>query len=512
MDKKVLSLYIDGNEFMRSVHGKTGCSGCHPNINMQNHPVAKRIPDRKDYAAKLSRNCSVCHTPEQFRKRLPIHSALAAKGMCIDCHGSHYIMAAAVRKTAVKENQYCMTCHSRNLSMSMKNGETLSLSVNEMVVRTSVHGSLKCVDCHRGFSMTEHPMRSFNSKRAYSIAAAENCWRCHEKVYKRYDVSVHLDQLKAGNSKAPACTDCHGDHSVVSVEKDPNIGIASCNKCHSDMNASYEESIHGKAWNEGNRAAPTCSACHNAHDVASTTMTTKIKEGCLKCHKDMGKVHNKWLSNPPFTLPSFAHAHFDVVSCASCHSSGADRAIYLSLYNRVKDTPLSEEDLTRVLGTDSKGLLAKIDLNGDGIIDAKEMWDLFARLYKRGMTSVFMGRMDVQTATAAHLIGGKAEATKDCADCHHPDAKFFKDIFIVLKKAEGKPQMLKAKRDVLNSIYTIIPVSKFYALGSTNITLFNILFIIALIGGIAVPIGHLSLRIITSPLRSLRKMGKGGKK
>ncbi len=511
-NKEILSLYINGSEFAKSVHGKTGCSGCHQDITMDNHPVVKKIKSKKEYAANLSRNCSNCHTAEQFRKRLPIHSALAAKGTCIECHGSHYIMATAVQKTGVKENQYCMACHSRKLNMSLKDGETLSVTVNEVLVRNSVHGALKCIDCHKGFSMTEHPMRSFNSRRAYSIAAAENCWRCHEKVYKQYAESVHLDQLKGGNSKAPACTDCHGDHSVASVQKDRNIGITSCNRCHSDMNASYEASMHGKAWNEGNQKAPTCSSCHNAHDVKSTAMTTKIKEGCLKCHTDMGKLHKKWLSNPPLTLPSFADTHFDVVSCAACHSPGAERAIYLSLYDRSKGKPLSEKDLMEILETDSKGLATKIDRNGDGIIDAKEMWDLFARLYKKGTTTVFMGKMDVQKATEAHLIGGKAEATKDCANCHHPDAGFFKDVFIVIKRDEGKPALLKAQKDVLNSIYTILPASKFYALGSTNIKLFDILFIIALIGGIAVPIGHLSLRIITSPLRSLRKMGKGGKK
>ena len=45
-----------------------------------------------------------------------------------------------------------------------------------------------------------------------------------------------------------------------------------------------------------------------------------------------------------------------------------------------------------------------------------------------------------------------------------------------------------------------------------SITLFDILFVVTLIGGLAVPIGHITLRIITSPLRSLRRMGKGGKK
>lgn len=511
VNKERLSLYINGGDFAKSVHGKTGCSGCHPDISMDNHPVVKKIKSKKEYTANLSKNCSICHTPEQLKKRLPIHSSLAAKGSCIECHGSHYIVKTAVQKTGVKENQYCMTCHSRKLTMSMKSGETLAVYVDESSLRSSVHMNLKCTDCHKGFSMTEHPIRSFNSRRAYSIAMAENCWKCHEKVYKAYEVSVHLDQLKSGNSKAPTCGDCHGDHSVAGVKKDKSVGIKSCNKCHGDMNASYEASMHGKAWKKGDQKAPSCASCHGAHDVASG-MTTKIKEGCLKCHKDMGKVHNKWLSNPPLTLPSFADAHFDVASCAACHSPGAERAIYLSLYDRKKGKPLSEEDLMRVFDTDSNGLMTKIDPNGDGIIDAKEIWNLCSQLCKKGVWATFIGKMDVQKSTEAHMLGGKAEAAKDCAKCHYPGAEFFKNIFVLIKRAEGKPQILRAKADVLNSVYTIIPASKFYALGSTNIKLFDILFVIALIGGIAVPIGHIGLRLITSPLRALRRMGKGGKK
>jgi len=85
-------------------------------------------------------------------------------------------------------------------------------------------------------------------------------------------------------------------------------------------------------------------------------------------------------------------------------------------------------------------------------------------------------------------------------------------VFVVVKKADRKPTLLKADKGVLNSIYTILPISKFYALGSSSVKLLDILFIVALLGGIAVPIGHLSLRVITSPLRALRRMGKGGKK
>jgi hypothetical protein len=512
MNNEVLSLYINGSEFATSVHGKTGCTGCHPDITMENHPRVKTIASRREYVARLSRNCSVCHTPEQLKKRQPIHSSLAAQGTCVQCHGSHYIRPVAAEKAGVQENVYCLVCHRNNIGTSMKNGESLSAFVNGAVLRSSVHGSLKCTECHTEFSKTRHPMRSFGSRRVYSIDLAELCWKCHSETFKRYEASIHFDKLKTGDLKSPACTDCHGAHSVAGTKEDKAIGLTSCNKCHNNMNSSYEASIHGRAWGKGNEKAPVCSSCHNAHDVQFTAMTTKIKGNCLKCHKDAGKVHNKWLSNPPITLPSFAQTHFDVVSCATCHSAGSERVVYLSLYNSKTGKPLAEDELVKMLDTDSQGLAAKIDENGDGIIDAKEIWDLFAHLYKKGAAPIFIGKMDVRTAAEAHMIDGKADAVKDCNKCHSPGAEFFKDNFVVIKGGGNNLLLMKAKSEVLNSIYTILPVRKFYALGSTSVKLLDILFIIALIGGIAVPIGHMSLRIITSPLRALRRMGKGGKK
>jgi len=513
MNKEILPLYINGSEFKKSIHGKTGCSGCHPDITMDNHPVSKRIKSKSEYSRNLSRNCSICHTPEQLRKRQPIHSTLAAKGTCIECHGSHYIKGIAAAKVGVKENVYCITCHSNRLSMSMKNGENLSVYVDASVIGNSVHGKLQCTDCHKGFSKTIHPVRSFSSRRDYSIAASEGCWKCHDKVYKEYEVSVHLDMLKGGNQKAPTCSDCHGDHSVASAKKDKNIGIASCNKCHSDMNSSYTASMHGKARLKGDEKAPGCSSCHQAHKVESTAMTTKIKDGCLQCHKGTDKVHNKWLSNSPIALPTFSQAHFDVVSCAACHASpAAKRGVYLILYDRRTGKPLPEGELLKVLETDSAGLSEKLDTNGDGGIDPKELWNVFALLFKKGYITVFNGKMDVRSAADAHQIGPKAEAIKDCAKCHVPNAELFKDVFVVIKKEDGKPVLINAKREILTSVMSILPMSKFYVLGSTSIELFDILFIVALIGGIAVPIGHISIRILFSPIRSLRRMGKGGKK
>ena len=512
MSKEILSLYINGGEFGSSVHGRTGCSGCHPDINMQNHPRSKKITSKAEYAAGVSRNCSRCHTAEQLKKRQPIHSSLAAKGTCVGCHGSHYIRGMAAAKVGVKENAYCLTCHRNNISMPMKNGESLSVTVDASAVANSVHGKLQCTDCHAEFSKAQHPIRSFSSRRAYTIAASEGCRKCHEEADKLYATSVHLDMLKGGNLKAPTCSDCHGDHSIASVKRDRNLGITSCNKCHSEMNSSYEASIHGKAWQKGVANAPSCSSCHNAHNIDSTALTTKIKDGCLKCHKDAGKLHSKWLANPPITLSTFAAAHFDGVSCAACHAKSAGPAIYLSLYNRMTGKPLSAEEAAKSLGTDPDAFLSKMDKNANGSIDAQEMWTIFADLLKKGIITTFIGKMDVRNATEAHMIGGKADAVKDCEKCHRPGAELFQDVFIVVKNADGKPATYKADNQVLTSVFSILPVSKFYALGSMSITLLDILFVVALIGGLAVPIGHISLRIITSPLRSLRRMGKGGKK
>jgi predicted CXXCH cytochrome family protein len=513
MNKEILSLYVNGGEFASSVHARVSCSGCHPDIAMDNHPQSKSIRSRKDFTLGVSRNCSNCHTAAELDKRQPIHRALAAKGPCIECHGSHYIKAVAIGKVGVKENTYCLTCHKNKINMSMKNGEALSVYVDEAALAGSAHAKLQCTQCHSEFSKTQHPVRSFGSRRAYSIAAAELCLTCHKEAAKLYGAGIHFEQLKAGNVKAPACTDCHGDHAIASVKKDKEIGVVSCNKCHSDMNASYEASMHGKARTKGDEKAPSCASCHNAHDVESAKMTTKIKDGCMKCHKDAAKVHSKWLYNPPVKLSSFAKAHFDGVSCAACHSPGAERAIYLSLYDRMTGKPLTEEDILKNLGgSATEGLMARIDENANGSIDPKEMWGLFAQLIKKGVIATFTGNMDVQKATEAHMIGSKAEGVKDCDKCHKPDAELFQNVFVVVKKADGKPTVLKADKGVLNSIYTILPVSKFYVLGSSSVKLLDVLFIVALLGGIAVPIGHLLFRLITSPLRALRRMGKGGKK
>jgi predicted CXXCH cytochrome family protein len=398
--------------------------------------------------------------------------------------------------------------------MSFKNGESLSVSVDEPSLKSSAHGKLRCTECHADFSKSKHPVRVFASRRNYSIVTSDMCGRCHADANTKYNNSIHHALLKSANLMAPACTGCHGFHTVTKAGKD--LGLVSCNKCHQDMKSSYEASIHNKARMKGNQNAPMCSSCHNAHDVQSTKMTAKIKDACLACHKNAEDKHKKWLYNPPLKLRTFTELHFNTVACAACHAPDAGRGIYLNLYDRKTGKPFPEEELLKLFDTDAAGLMSKIDMNKDGSIDSVEAWNLFKYLFTKGASTTLIGKMDVSTATEAHNIADKTKAVKDCGACHNPDSPFFKDVFLVIRKADGRPTVFNAKQDVLGkdlkSVYAIVPTTKFYVLGSTNLKLWDILFIVALIGGIAVPIGHLTLRIITSPLRALRSMKKGGKK
>ncbi|NWF51975.1 MAG: cytochrome c family protein [Nitrospirae bacterium] len=507
---EVLSLAINELEYKNSIHGSMLCSSCHTEFSKTKHPI-RMFRNKREYTVLLTKSCSTCHPDEQLRKS-PIHSSLMATATCVECHGSHAVSGIMVQKGVLTESQYCLTCHRGRLRMTMKNGESLSVYVDVATLKRSAHSNLKCSECHTIFSKTRHPVRTFSSIREYNLVAAELCKRCHTEAYRKYETSIHYNLFKSGNLQAPHCAGCHGSaHSLVSTKIDKAFGLGSCNRCHGNLTSSYEASVHNKARLQGKAEAPVCSSCHNAHDIESTKMTTKIKEGCFKCHKDMDRVHNKWLKNPPITLSTFVQLHFDVVSCPACHSSDSTRRIYLSLFNTKTGKPLTEEETVKIIYAEADGLKEKIDTNGDGNIQGKEVWDLFFLLSKKGERTTFMGKMDVSNASEAHNISPKAEATRDCVKCHHPESPYFENVFIAVSRGNGEIKLLPAQKRILNSVYSILPVRKFYAIGGTNIRLFDILFYIALLGGIAVPLGHITLRIITSPIRSLRRIGKGGK-
>jgi cytochrome b subunit of formate dehydrogenase len=106
---------------------------------------------------------------------------------------------------------------------------------------------------------------------------------------------VHGTALARGNTDAPTCTNCHGEHTIFQ-HNDPRSPVAAgnvsaqCASCHGSVRLAdkygmassrpetFSDSYHGLAIKGGSVNAANCASCHGAHNKANLAAT------CGKCH------------------------------------------------------------------------------------------------------------------------------------------------------------------------------------------------------------------------------------
>lgn len=293
-----LSLHIDITDFAGSVHGSFDCSVCHTGFSAEKHP-GRVLKNRREYTVSGSALCKTCHT--KFKSALHGKMAESAKKggkVCVDCHGSHSIQRSL--KGISKDTSYCLACHSNELAMSFRDGEKQSLKVDPEVLTLSVHSKLYCSDCHFGFSVQEHPERTFKSKRDYVISASESCRRCHFDKYTKTLESIHYTLLSQGNLNTPVCVDCHGAHSISHTGKERTSSAKRCEKCHGEIYKIYASSVHGSAlFSENNQDVPVCADCHRAHNILDPRTfdyREKVPQMCGNCHANKALMDKYGLS------------------------------------------------------------------------------------------------------------------------------------------------------------------------------------------------------------------------
>ena len=282
-----VSLYVDQAQLKDSVHGNLGCSSCHQDISMEDHPKKGSKAGRT-----RSSTCKNCHTAFQG-----IHAALTGgktgNHACTDCHGAH----AVKRVKFTQSSDYCLNCHGKAIHLTLGDGSKLSLKVDRTHIESSVHRKLTCSDCHFGFSAKAHPLREFESKRAYTVASAVACRRCHYKEYTETFESVHNTVAGGG----AACSDCHGAHEIVASSVLRAMNPTLCAKCHQSTQDAFAKSVHGAARIRGeNQDAPTCLNCHGAHAISnpkSSAFHLLVPEMCGKCHADEKRIGKYGISS-----------------------------------------------------------------------------------------------------------------------------------------------------------------------------------------------------------------------
>ncbi len=338
---KQVSLHVDDAKFKASVHSVFGCTDCHADV--------KSVPHETTPAKPV---CATCHADQQTAYEHGIHAKAAAGGntntaKCQDCHGSvHEILPPSDPKSKVARTnipQTCGACHGQKFVMASG-------------------------------GMTAAP---FNS----------------------YQESVHGKAVAAGSDKAAVCTDCHGEHDILSAT-DPKSPInkfnvpTTCAKCHNNIKEEYVQSIHGQAIARGNWQAPVCTDCHGIHTIKapsnpnSSVAAANVKNTCAQCHA--GVALSNEFGVPGGRVSSYLASYHGlaeevgsktVANCASCHG------VHNILPSSDPRSTINHANLAKTCGqchpgANAKFISYKVHLDGTSKADVgSKMIGLISRFY-----------------------------------------------------------------------------------------------------------------------------------
>lgn len=308
---------------------QVACADCHGN-----HEITAVKDARFAFSPlRQAEACGNCHDDVKTHFLASEHGKALARGAfpaptCLACHKNRVTAGSGLDLAVLKraQEQLCLSCHLKNKAVR---DQVSSSSTFIASYEHSVHGAAllrgnarapTCVDCHgahdarHGFDLSSH----VNKMRVQLV-----CAKCHPSENDSFAASVHGAALRKGNKDAPACTDCHGEHSILSP-KDPssptaakNISARVCQPCHGsvrltekwnlprDRTQTFADSYHGLAARGGSVEVANCASCHGAHDILpSSNPASRINRanvaatcGATGCHPGanarfaLGSVH-----------------------------------------------------------------------------------------------------------------------------------------------------------------------------------------------------------------------------
>jgi cytochrome b subunit of formate dehydrogenase len=234
--------------------------------------------------------CTGCH--EQGAK---LGKSAHASLTCSSCHVKHeeYPHPANIPKPV------CTSCHTQQ-------GADYAVSVHGQAAKKG-GAAPDCSLCHG----SAHEV-AYTKLAGFRATVIDTCAMCHSDVVDQYKKSVHGKALANGISQAPLCTDCHGEHKILSHSNQessvsPNHIRDTCGGCHgnvklsskfglpSDRLVSFDASFHGLAAQTGNETVANCASCHGFHDILpssdpqSSTNRKNLAKTCGKCHAGAGE-------------------------------------------------------------------------------------------------------------------------------------------------------------------------------------------------------------------------------
>ncbi len=310
------------------------CTSCHTAHDILPHDD----PASSIHHENVAETCATCHGQIEQVHRKVIEGRLWEEEphkipACVDCHSPHKVRR--VFYPAGLANKDCLRCHADESLTLERDGETVSLYVDEAAYAASKHNGTACAQCHADATTSLE-------RACETISAPVDCAICHAGPAGEYEGGIHGTLHAAGDPDAPYCLDCHDNHATQdndwpSSPTFPQNVPRLCARCHQegeqaavrihsvvpDIVQSYIDSIHGKGLIEsGLVVTATCADCHTAHgerppdDASSTVHHENIAGTCGGCHYGIaqifaGSVHSPDEVDPDHRFPS----------CEDCHTS-----------------------------------------------------------------------------------------------------------------------------------------------------------------------------------------------
>jgi hypothetical protein len=218
----------------------------------------------------------------------------------------------------------------------------------------------------------------------------------------------------------------------------------------------------------------------------------------MTCHAKVAGLHEKWLPN---TL-----AHFDAVACTACHvPAGYKRNIYLRVTEDSSGMMLSDTVVRALLETGKATVTGAAAKN----ISPDQLWNLYKDMSK-GHAVTMTGMISLNDQKNAHHLAPKMQAVRQCDFCHSANSAFFQSVSMAVAKPNGMEKLYKVDAAALGSVFSMLPLNQFYVLGSTRLKVMDYAGALMILGGIAVPVVHGTLRMLTARKRRARQQHQKG--
>ena len=309
------------------------CTSCHTAHDILPHTDPKSSIHHDNVAT----TCAACHGQIEKVHRKVIEGQLWTVDpgkipSCVDCHAPHKIRNVFYPDGLADKD--CLSCHSQEDLTMERDGEIVSLYVDEEAYENSAHADTACAQCHTDVTVAK--------ERACSTVQSQvDCSICHAEQVTEYNGSTHGTLYAADDPDAPSCQDCHAKHATLGkeVKASPTYSLnvpTLCGECHrvgekaatrihakvDDIVGSYEDSVHGRGLKAGLVVTANCADCHGAHnelppsDPNASTNPQHIAGTCGTCHHG---IEEEFRQSIHWTDDPIANSEFP--TCEDCHSS-----------------------------------------------------------------------------------------------------------------------------------------------------------------------------------------------